>query len=181
MMKMHLKYIYFLFGLLFFLSTTTKAQENNPSTSLITFIQQLENTYAVKFSYVDEDINGIQIKAPQKQSFAAILDNLQKQTGLKIEKLNERYYTFTKTTTIDICGIVLDNFKQNTIAGATIMILGTDIAKITRLDGSFSLNNVPRNANIQIQHIGFKTLFIPAEKLISKNPCKKLLLAQFHS
>ncbi len=36
------------------------------------------------------------------------------------------------------------------------------IGTITDLDGNFSLSDIPRTATIQIQHIGFKTLFIPA-------------------
>lgn len=171
------------FLLCFFLLFTLagNAQEDKASTSLlIPFIQELENTFEIKLSYADADIAQIKIKIPQSDILADILKSIQTQTKLRIQKLNDRYYTISQSNTIDICGIVLDNYEQNTVAGATVQVLGSETAVITELDGSFKLTNVPRGANLRIKHIGFETLFADAEDLIENNPCSILLLSQFY-
>ncbi len=182
--KSHLvsKRIGILFGLaLLFLLKTGYAQENtSDKIPLESFIQSLEDRFSIKFSYVDTDIRDIEIRVPKTAALEEILTSIKVQTQLRIQKLNDRYYTFIKKTTIDICGTVLDNFEQNTVTGATIEILGSEVAVITDFDGNFSLSNVPRNAILQIKHQGFKTLFINVEKLVNTNPCATLLLGQFY-
>ncbi len=145
---------------------------------LIAYIQELEQEFDIKFSYVDEDIRPVEVIPSESSALEEILSNIQKQTQIKIQKLNERYYTLTKSVTVTVCGIVLDNFEQNTIPGATVQVLGTEIAIVTDLDGNFQLENIPRNAVLQIQHLGFKPLFVNAEELINPDPCATLLLAQ---
>ncbi|TMM58079.1 TonB-dependent receptor [Maribacter algarum] len=161
--------------------SVTNAQEKTiEETSLITYIQQLEDKFEIKFSFADADIGSVKITIPESEVLAEILNHLRIQTKLKIQKLNERYYTIVNTNTISICGVVLDNFQQNTVAGATVEILETDRAIITDGLGNFSLENVPLNAKIQIKHIGFKTLFIDAKELVNTDPCQTLLLSQFY-
>ncbi len=157
------------------------AQENTTRSSLlIPFIQQLETNFKVKFSYADANIDQVKIEIPTSDVLAEILESIEIQTKLRIQKLNERYYTIYKSNLITICGIVLDNFEQNTVAGATVQVLGSTNAVITDLDGSFKMTNVPRGANLRIKHIGFKTLFLDAVELIENKPCKVLLLGQFY-
>jgi hypothetical protein len=182
MLKKRNKLVVFLSGLLvLFTLSFSRAQETGKTTSyLIPYLQELETRFDIKFSYVDDDVSSIQIATPNTAILQEILDYIAHKTQIKIQKLNDRYYTLTKSTTIDICGIVLDNFKQNTVTGATIEVLGTDLVIITDLDGGFSLNNIPRNAKLQIKHIGFKTLFIAASELLESKPCSTLLLAQFY-
>ncbi len=100
------------------------------------------------------------------------------QTQLKIQKLSERYYTLTKSATVDICALVLDNFEKNTVPGATVEVLGSSLAAITDLNGRFAFQNIPRKAVLQIKHLGFKPLFLVAEDLVNHNPCTNILLAQ---
>lgn len=182
MLKKRNKLVVFVFGLLIFLSlSSVKAQEAASATKyLITYLQELESQFEIKFSYVDDDIRTVEIIPAKTSDLKGILNYIEGKTQIKIQKLNDRYYALTKSTTVDICGIVLDNFEQNTVAGATIQVLGTELAIITDLDGSFSLNNIPRNAKLQIKHIGFKTLFVDTEELLDANPCATLLLAQFY-
>lgn len=157
------------------------SQETRPSTTyLITYLQELEEEFDIKFSYVDEDVRTVDITALDSSVLQEILTYIEGKTQIKIQKLNERYYVLTKSTTVDICGRVLDNFKQNTVPGATVQVLGSEIAVITDLDGGFTLENIPRNAKLQIKHIGFKTLFVDAEDLLDADSCKVLPLAQFY-
>ena len=87
--------------------------------------------------------------------------DIEEQTQLQIQKLNDRYYAVTKTKTVNICAQVLDNFEQNTVSGATVEILGTDKATVTDENGNFYLSNVPRDAYVQIKFLGFYPLRAP--------------------
>ncbi len=167
-------------GLLCIFSVANAQEKTVEETSLISYIQQLEDKFEVKFSYADADIGSVKITIPESEVLAEILNHLRIQTKLKIQKLNERYYTIVNTNTISICGVVLDNFQQNTVTGASVEVLGTEKAVITDILGNFSLENVPMDAKIQIKHIGFKTLFIDAKELTNSDPCQTLLLAQFY-
>lgn len=166
----------FLCPMLFFIFEIAQAQENTALTDLISYIQNLEQEFDIKFSYIDEDLRPIQITIPETTILSEILDAIRKQTQFEIQKLSERYYTLKKSTTVTICATVLDNFENNTVAGATVEILQDERASITDLDGKFSFTNVPRSATIQIRHIGYKTLFVNAEDLVASN-CPTLLLA----
>ncbi len=179
MPKAHHKHLlsFFIFLLLLSVPKIIMAQNENALTSnLIDILQNLEAKYDVKFSYVDEDIGGVVISIPKTDNLQEILTSIQNQTQIKIQKLNERYYTVTKSTTVDICATVLDNFKKNTVTGSTVEVFESEVATITDLDGHFILQNIPRKAIIQIKHIGFKPLFIAVEELTNLNPCKTLLL-----
>lgn len=167
-------------GLLCIFSVGNAQERTVEKTSLIKYIQQLENKFEVKFSYADADIGSVQISIPESVVLTEILNHIRIQTKLQIQKLNERYYTIVNTNTISICGVVLDNFQQNTVSGATVEVLGVDKAVVTDTLGNFSLENVPFDAKIQIKHIGYKTLFTDAKLLTTSNPCHTLLLAQFY-
>ncbi|MGB3149727.1 MAG: TonB-dependent receptor [Maribacter sp.] len=144
---------------------------------IIDYIQELEVRYNVKFSFIDEDLQSIGFIPPTGENLENILGRIREHTQLKIQKLSNRYYTISKSTTVDICARVLDNFENNTIPGATIQVLGSSLATITDLDGSFNFNNIPRKAVLQIKHVGYKTQFITAERLVAHNPCTVIALA----
>ncbi|WP_149274867.1 TonB-dependent receptor [Pareuzebyella sediminis] len=169
-----------LLGIALFLVTIVKGQENGSRTPLIDFIQELEHNFDVKFSYADNDLKNIWISVPKASTLDATLNDIEYQTQLQIQKLNDRYYAVTKTKTVNICAQVLDNFEQNTVSGATVEILGTAKATVTDENGNFYLTNVPRDAYVQIKFMGFKTLFVAVEALISRDSCATLLLAQFY-
>jgi len=159
-------------------SHTAQGQEVQASKIyLVSYLQELEGRFNIKFSYVDANIQSVEIQRPKEESLEEILNELRSQTQISIQKLNERYFTLSKGEIVNICGTVLDNFEQNTVPGATIQVLESDISAITDFDGSFTLENIPRDAMLQIKHIGFKTLFVSAEELVNLNQCAKLLLA----
>ncbi|PCJ94539.1 MAG: TonB-dependent receptor [Flavobacteriaceae bacterium] len=178
MRKAHSKYIGFIVCLLFFLTFfSSKAQETpEASITLISYLQQLEKEYDVKFSYADEHIQSFMITNPKSEGLEGILKNIQDQTQLKIQKINDRYYSLFKSSTVDICGHVLDNYKNTLASGATIEVLNSEIALLTDFDGKFYLENIPRDALLRIRHLGYKTQYIAVEKLTNQHPCKTILM-----
>ena len=111
--------------------------------SLVSYIRQLEEDFDVKFSYVDEDLQPLLVDTPEGNSLQDILNDIQNQTQLIIKKLSERYYTLSKSTSVDICAFVLDNYSENTTSGASVEVLGSSISTVTDINGRFSLNNIP--------------------------------------
>jgi len=166
---------------LFFLSVifTSRGQEVQATgqLSLVDYIQQLESRYNVKFSYLDEDLAPLNISVPKDEQLDKILIEIEDQTQLIIKKLSDRYYTLSKSVMVDICGLILDNFEENTLGGASIEVLGSSIATVTDPRGNFRLNRIPRKAVVRIRHIGYKTKYITADELLRSDPCKTLLMA----
>ena len=174
------KLLLFIVGITCFLISHVTIAQSGEKIGLSTFIQQLEQEFNIKFSYADSEIYDLEIHIPKENFLADILDDIENQTQVEIEKLNERYYTLTKSNFVSICATVLDNFKMNTLYGATVKVLGTNISTILDDSGTFTLYNIPRNASLQIKHLGYKTLFVNADDLIKREPCSTLLLAQFY-
>ena len=59
-------------------------------------------------------------------------------------------------------GTVVDNFGDPVI-GANVIVKGTTIGNITDVNGTFTVENVPDDAVLQISYIGFKTLEVPVK------------------
>jgi hypothetical protein len=169
-----------LLGLLCIFCKSNAQEKPAEEIPLIRLIQNLENKFEIKFSYADDDVKSVQITVPKSQVLSEIITHIRTQSKLQIKKLSERYYTIVDSNTISICATVLDNFGQNTIAGATVEVLGTEMALVTNELGNFKLQNVPIGAKIQIKHVGHKTLFVNAKDLTGSNPCETLLLGQFY-
>ncbi|MDF0717070.1 carboxypeptidase-like regulatory domain-containing protein [Muricauda sp. 334s03] len=176
------KHLGLVLGFMFFLLCSVNAQEKQQSSiDLVSYLKSLETHYDIKFSYIDEDLDGLTIVVPENlNSIEEILRYIKDTFRIEIEKLNERYYTLSKNNRVNICGIVLDNFADNTVMGATVEVLGTDTAKITDKNGAFSLENIPRDASLQIRYLGFVTKYVKVESLLQQNGCPKILLATYY-
>ena len=154
-----------------------QAQETSgTSVSLVPYIEELEERFQVKFSYVDEDLASLKIIRPNSEELSEILASIRRQTQLTIKQLNDRYYTLFKSSTVDICGRVLDNFESNNIPGASVEVLGSSLALVTDMNGEFTFTNVPRKAVIRIRHLGYKIKYLTAEDLVQQ-PCTRIPLS----
>ncbi|TLP82127.1 TonB-dependent receptor plug domain-containing protein [Maribacter sp. ACAM166] len=176
MTKKHINYFLICFLLLFCSTNGLAQQVTKKSIVLSNYLLELETEYEVKFSFADNDINDIKIIKSTSSTLESILDHIRSTTDLTITKLNNRYYTLTNTTTISVCGIVLDNFENNTIPGATVEIIESNTARITNLNGEFYFDNVPKTSLILIKHLGFKPLFIEAKELANAAECKTIAM-----
>jgi len=154
------------------------AQRTTTNASLISYLAALEKEFDIKFSYVDDAVNGITVSILKPSGLENILASIRTQTGLQIKKLDQRYYAISKNNLVDICGMVLDNFAKNSIPGATIELLGTERALVTNIDGNFTLKQVPRDASLKIRFLGYVTQYKTVEELLQKEGCTKVLLAQ---
>ena len=55
-----------------------------------------------------------------------------------------------------VSGKVVDATGEPVI-GASVMVKGTSTGAVTDIDGNFSIPNAPKNGNLEISYIGFKT------------------------
>lgn len=177
MTKKHSNYILTGLLMLFFITNSIGQNIAKDSVYLSDYLVKLETDNNVKFSFADSDIKNIRIKKSDSTTLESILNYIKSTTGLTITKLNDRYYTLTKTSTISICGFVFDNFESNTIPRATVEIIDTNIASVTDSNGQFTFNNVPKNSLVQIKHLGFKPIFIEAEKFGDTSSCLTIAMA----
>ncbi len=162
--------------LLLLLPGLSRGQETERIWDVADLLRGLETRFEIKFSFADEDLQGLEVTLPSNLSLEESLAQLRGQTQLRIQKLNARYYTVARSETVTVCARVLDNFENNTIPGATVEVLGGNRAVVTGADGQFSLTDLPRGATLRIRHLGYKTLYIQAENLVRQNPCTTLLL-----
>ena len=173
-------HIKFLSALLLLLSITVSAQEEQQNNkSLVSYIKEVEDRFDVKFSYLNEDLENLELPSnPGLTSLDAILEYLESQYQIKVEKLSDRYYGISQNTLVNVCGYVLDNFAENTVSGATLEVLGDETAQITDENGAFILNNVSRDASLRIRYLGYTTKVVTIEELLKEKGCSKILLAQ---
>ena len=167
---LHKAHFYFTLALGLLGAIQTLAQDTGVI-GLTLYIVQLEERFDVKFSYVDENLQGIEIQVPSSVEFTEILKNLTEQTGIEIKKLNERYFTLSKARLVNICGRVFDNFAKNTVPGATIEVLGTKKAIVTNAQGKFSVEDINRSASLQIRYLGYTTKIVAVSDLIEQKGC----------
>ncbi len=172
-----------LLGFLVILSCNKMQSQDKQETPvpLVSYIKILESKFDIKFSYINEDVENISIAVPNNLvSLNDILEYIQSQFQIKAQKLSDRYYTLTKTSLVTVCGKILDNFAENTIPGATVEVFGTEIAQTTSTDGSFSLEDIPRNATLKIRYLGYNTKYIGVDNLINEGGCPLILMAQHY-
>ncbi|MEM8847483.1 MAG: carboxypeptidase-like regulatory domain-containing protein [Bacteroidota bacterium] len=168
------------FVLMLFLPFSLMAQTSPSSErSVVSILKDLERQFDVKFSYIDKDIENFNTTIPNNLvALNDIISYLEAQFQIKLEKISERYYSIVKKSLVDVCGRVLDNFAENTVMGATVEVLDSEIALTTDLEGNFTLRDVPRNASLKVRFLGYVTQYVSIEELISGKDCPKILLAQ---
>lgn len=177
MRKKHHRFLLVGLLLLFYSVNGLSQDTSNNTIPLPDFLTELETAYNVKFSFADSAISQITVERPSLKTLENILDYVRSKTDLVISKLNDRYYTVTYTSNITICGYVLDNFKTNTIPGATVEIMDTKTGTVTNTEGQFFLENIPKNTMVLIKYLGFKPLFVQASELELKGDCKRIAMA----
>lgn len=145
---------------------------------VLVFVQELETQFNIKFSFADRDISDVRIPKVALDKLEAYLEYLQAQTGLQVQTISNRYYALVKNPQVDICGLILDNFEKNTIPGATLEVLNTEVTTTTDNQGRFSLKNIPRNASLKIRFLGYETQYLPVESLLTAE-CPKILMSLY--
>ncbi|MCO5725272.1 TonB-dependent receptor [Robiginitalea marina] len=146
------------------------------SMELSALLSRLEARYEIKFSYADQDIEAVSVRLDPQGSLEELLEGIRRQTGLKVERLSERYFSISADAFLQLCGRVFDNLK-NPLEGASIEVPGQSLATISDAAGHFALDAVPREATLKIQYLGFRPQYVKAAELARKEPCAEVSLS----
>lgn len=156
---------------------TMRAQDAKASLSLEKatikeFFASIEKQTEYRFSYRDADVadkDNITISA-QKQSVAFLLKSVLPSQKLKYSMNGNKIIitplqqpNTTNGKKVRTSGIIKDSNGEPLI-GVTVMVDGMpEKGTITDIDGKFSLEQVPENAQIQISYIGYQTQELSAK------------------
>lgn len=134
------------------------AQETSKNPTLKETLSKLEKRYELRFSYREQDIEGITTPPPDENlSLEEILKFLEKQTSMTLRRIDERYIAVIKILPkIDIVATVLDITTGNPLEGATLYTSDSLNTGITDRQGRFALKNVPKDAIIHVRFLGYE-------------------------
>lgn len=144
------------------------------NTSLQEILTEVEKSYDVKFSYNTSLVEGKKITIDEKNAtLNTVLQNIQRQTVLVFEKINERYYIIRdrrQEGKIKICGILRDSITDFTIADASIINKSQSKGAVSNSKGYFELFLSNPTDTIEISFLGYKTKQLIANELF-QTPC----------
>ncbi len=148
-------------------------------TTLKAAFEKIEKASKYKIAYNASQIDADKQVTPRKSKgdVLEILALLLKENGLNYE-INGNYITVKPATTNDsqqpkksgrnLTGTVTDATGEP-IVGATVMVKGTSKGTITDLDGNYTLDGVPADADITISYVGFQPVTLKSTDTKLKN------------
>ena len=168
----------FLFSIsFFFLFLCCNAQQVKEILPLKTILLEIGSVHKIKFNYIDEELVIYQITPPNPtSSLTEKIEYIQSQTGLKIKRISNKYYSVYNDRKLDkpLCGYVIDAETAIAIENATIQIQGSDVTVFSDKNGYFELPLVSANT-ILLSHLSFeKKRITPTELYVSICPSIKL-------
>ena len=165
--------------LLICMSSICYGQNAAKKTPLSEVIVAVEKRFNIKFSYAVEDVAGISIDQPSNTfTLQETIDYLNSRTILNFKALNNRYVTVSVLNkTISLCGTVISSADKSRLIGASIFVNNIQRSTITNENGTFTLQNIPITAIVNISYVGFESKSLSANELFStQNNCREILL-----
>jgi hypothetical protein len=141
---------------------------------LKTILKQIEEQHAVKFSYIDNEIEAFKIEAPPASYvLKQKLDYIKIKTGLNFKQTKNYIIVYTPVnTTTSLCGYIVDE-TEAPIEGVMVRYTTTNEFAITDQKGHFML---PRhdNQNIEFNHVAYETITLTVNSF--KTDCRTITL-----
>lgn len=169
----------FLFLTTYLICAVAHSQQNTSDKVLLKeMLPLLEETFEVRFSYRERDVEKLLIYKPSDSlDLKETLLFLEEQTGLKFKILDTRYIAITSSSeTINFCGIIRDKNTKEPLPGATVQTFDFSSTAVTDLDGKFNLRNIKSGIQIQVRFLGYEDFFIKAFKGTGKEICAEIFL-----
>ena len=137
----------------------------------------LEEIFNIKFSYNSTLVENKFFSYSQKNmSLKQVLIELERQSNIVYEKVNERFYVLKNKLEKRICGYIKDELTGIRIENATILNLETNKGTTTNDEGYFELEFLS-NETIEVRFLGYKTQSVKVE-IFKSNPCFTVTLIQ---
>ncbi|MGI9546836.1 MAG: TonB-dependent receptor, partial [Flavobacteriaceae bacterium] len=147
---------FFFFFIILFSSGILLSQETTNKQDLVQIISELQTRYQVQFNYAPSTIEKISLPPPPETwDFERVLNYLNKSTGLHFNQLSNNIVTIVKPVSL-LCSYLKDKDTGGAIAFATVS-LGNS-STVTDEGGYFELKDADEKGQIEIRHVGYKTL-----------------------
>ena len=155
---------------LFLFQTVLVAQDMLP---LLEIIKELETKHEVKFSYVEQELSGVE--AERLSPDASLNESIQKlntTTPFQFIKINHRYYSISKKEVVasNYCGKLIDESTGLPLESASVVIGQNVYATITNQNGIFYIPNSYIAEVINISYLGYETIQIDNSYIDSNCP-----------
>lgn len=155
----------FFFLVVLFVASSVFTQNKVKKKNLLkTVLTNIESKHNVKFSYAEETINNKYFELPiNGENLEDLLQSIEKEVGVYINKINERYYSIVKYTSkkINICGYIKDSLTNYSLEQATIVLKNKQsIGTTTDSNGFFKLKKIRINDTLQVSFAGYKTILM---------------------
>ncbi len=149
-------------------------------TPLSETIQIIENSYAVKFSYIDTLIDNKKVSTTvdSRIPIESLIKTLQTQTLLKFEITGKNFVTisdFNKKDKIPVCGYVLDE-EEKPLKDIRIFFKSIRMNTTTDENGYFEFKEVPYNSVVLISAPGFRQRVLNSQLFLVKGCLKTYLI-----
>ncbi|WP_136466450.1 TonB-dependent receptor [Flagellimonas onchidii] len=142
----------------------------------------IETSYDVKFSYNPTLVDGVSVTLSRSNtSLESLINELQKQTEIIFEKIDDRYYILKKNTLITVCGYVRDSNGNIPLQGASIVdVKDRSLGTISDEKGYFDFGEAHKADTLFITYLGYEPLILPVDK-IKRQECGTyhMVLANF--
>lgn len=137
-----------------------KSDLQESGTPLVQVLSKVEEFYSIKFSYNTDIISQYRVHSIQWQSLEDDLRQIQRQTSIFFEKINEHYYAIrSKKNTnksFKICGYVINSINKKPISSCKVQNTKGSLFTNTDSKGYFELFLSDTTDNIFIYHPEFQ-------------------------
>lgn len=161
-------------SLLFF---TFSFGQANPSQQapLNEILTEIEQRFEIRFSYLDRDIQDINLDPPATSlDLPEVLNYLRSETGLVFEEIDQRYIAVKKKEVPRQCLILLDKNTGAPISYATVWIEEKAVA-VTSDSGELNLEKFPSDVMVKITHLGYEPILIQ-DFYNPESDCRKIYM-----
>ncbi len=159
----------------FFALYQTYSQSEQDSLSLFSILNQIQEKFDCGFSYIDDDIEGIQIEKPSDTlNLKNTIEYLRRNTPLEYTFLDAKNIALSrKSEKNEVCGVLKSLTDDKELVNASIRT--TTNSTISDKNGAFRFVVENPEELIKINFIGYKPLIISAKDLLN-TPCTILYL-----
>jgi len=139
----------------FFFSAKSDAQDVGKK-PLRDVLDQLEERFSVRFSYMDQTIDSIQVQPPGTDlDLELSLDNLEGQVALDFITLDEGFISIRRRKAVmKICGYLLD--KDDGSPVSDVLVFNQNTSTTSDQNGYFELANSETSPKLQVSHVSYQ-------------------------
>ena len=142
-------------------------------------LQNIEKAFDVKFSYDPKVLANYKVSIAIEEGLDITLHKIAVQTSLKIEKIDDRYYTILEKSLAkdQFCGFILDKFSKRPVAGAVIQNMRNAEFIRSGITGLFRIDKTKTNDKFVIRKDGYApTTFFTSE--LNTSDCLQIFIEE---